>query len=521
MNLTKELLDRIQQPDLTEDDRALLRCQLAKQFEDAGNYEGAVEALGELWCGLGDFPKVDLLLDPMARATVLLRVGTLTGWIGSTRQMEGSQEAARNMLTQSDSLFQQLRLAERAAEARIELAYCYWREGAFNEARTMLHDAVCCLDAKHSDLKAVAMLRLAVVEGSSKRLNDALTIYKESAPLFEISSNLALKGKFHHGFAFVLRNLAASEGRPDYLDRALIECSAASYYFEQAGLSRYHACVENNMGFLFGSIRKFMDAHEHLDRAQTLFTTLKDNVHLAQVDETRARVLLAEGRIVEAEKTVRSAVRMLEQGDEQSLLAEALTTHGIAQARLQHPEQSRLTLERALETAERAGDLESAGNAALVLIEELENHVPLDELKSLVDRSRELLANTQDLSTARRLANCAARVLARVHATPHFPAKVDWTNFSFRKALLEYEAHFINLALEDTGGVVSRAARLLGFNHHQSLLALLNGRHEILRQRSTPIVRRRRSIIQKPLDKTKGSRKTRKNEAADENATNQ
>ena len=226
-----------------------------------------------------------------------------------------------------------------------------------------------------------------------------------------------------------------------------------------------------------------------------LFTRLKDDVHLAQVDETRARVMLAEGRVVEAEKTARAAVRTLEKGDELSLLAEALTTHGTALARLKHPEQARTTLERALEVAERAGDLESAGNAAMVLIEELGTFLSNDDLKATVDRARDLLTNTQDLSTLKRLATCAARVLSLVHASPRFPASVDWSTFSFRRSILEYEAHFIRLALEDTGGVVSRAARLLGFNHHQSLLALLNGRHEVLRHRSTPIVPRRRSII--------------------------
>ncbi|SRR5258708_39908569 len=87
-----------------------------------------------------------------------------------------------------------------------------------------------------------------------------------------------------------------------------------------------------------------------------LMTRLKDNVHLAQVDEPRARVLLAEGRIAEAEKTARAAVRGLEKGDELSLLAEALTTHGIALARLNHSAQAQAALDRAIKVAERSGD---------------------------------------------------------------------------------------------------------------------------------------------------------------------
>jgi len=463
-------------------------------LEEEGKYDAAREAMLEVWPEFDERPQVEGLSE-QSRADTLIRVGALTGWIGSANQLDGAQEIAKDFISEGIRSFELLNEPMKVAEAQTELAVCYWRAGAFQEARVILHQAFGVLKESHSEAKLVTLLRTAINEESAGRYHDALRIQKEASLLFEQTPNFTLRGKFHHLFGFILRKLSEVELRRDYIDQALIEYAAASYYFEEAGLIRHRACVENNLGFLFGTIGRFGDAHEHLDLAQTLFTSLKDSVHLAQVDETRARVLLAEGRLVEAEKTVRASVRTLEKGDEQSLLAEALTTHGIAQARLKHPDQAKVSLQRALDVAERAGDLESAGNAALVIVEELIDYVPNDELKLTVDRASELLAKTQDLSALKRLANCSNRVLAKVHASPRFPGKVDWTNFSFRGTLLEYEAHLINLALEDAGGVVSKAARLLGFNHHQSLLSMLNGRHEVLRHRSTPILPRRRSII--------------------------
>jgi len=487
---------------------------LAKEFSESGNYQAARDALGEIWQGMGQaFSSKEL--STAVRAKVLMSVGALTGWIGSTQQVQGAQELAKNLLSEAIAIFESLQDLESAGEARGELGYCYWREGALDESRILLTESLRNLQQTNDDRKATVILRSVIVEESARRYHDALRIHIEAAPLFQRSANAVLKGKFHHLFGFVLRKLSEVELRRDYIDQALIEYAAASFYFQEAELMRHQACVENNLGFLFGTISRFSDAHQHLDLAQTLFTALKDCVHLAQVDETRARVMLAEGRVVEAEKTVRTSVRTLEKGDEQSLLAEALTTHGIAQARLQHPEQARETLQRALEVAQRAGDLESAGNAALVLVEELVAYIPNDDLKSTIDLARELLENTQDLSALKRLANCSALVLTQVHASPRFPGKVDWATFSFRTRLLEYEAHFIKLALEDAGGVVSRAARLLGFNHHQSLLSMLNGRHEILRHRETPILPRRRSIIRQAgengnrASKRRSKRKTR------------
>jgi CheY-like chemotaxis protein len=180
------------------------------------------------------------------------------------------------------------------------------------------------------DLKAVALLRLAIVEKVTLRLNDALRLLMEAAPILDKSGNHSLRGRFHSELTAVLVMLGEAERRSDYTDRALIEAAAASYHFEQAGHRRYQACMENNLGMLFCTVGRYSEAHEHLDRAQALFTGMKDVAHIAQVDDTRARVLLAEGRVAAAEKLVRSAVKALEKGGQQSLLADdALVADGV------------------------------------------------------------------------------------------------------------------------------------------------------------------------------------------------
>jgi len=491
MTFAKDLLQKILDQAVSHDERALLRCQLAKQLEDAGNYEAARDAMAELWHGVGEPPVLEGL-QPLTAANVLIRVGALTGWIGSTRQIEDAQETAKNLISQGISIFELGQDAKRVAEGQIELAVCYWREGAFDEARVMLAEALSQLDDQDGDLKAVALFRSAAIEKVANRLNDALHVLGIAAPLFEVSTNHTLKGRYHNELGTVLKNLGATERRKDYVDRALIEYAAASFHFEEAGHARYQACVENNLAMLFLRANKLSEAHEHLDRAQALFTKLRDSVHLAQVDETRARVLLAQGRVADAQKLARAAVRTLEKGDEQSLLAEALTTLGIVRARQRDHEEARSILERAMNVADQAGDPETAGRTALTLVEEFGRNLSNDDLCAAVERAAKLLENTHDLATARRLADAACRALAIVHA---FPVSPEWTDFSFRDAVLRYEAHLIRQALKDSGGRPTRAAHLLGFKHHQSLLALLSRRHKNLRYLAVPSMRRRRSVI--------------------------
>ncbi|MCA1579189.1 MAG: response regulator [Acidobacteria bacterium] len=467
MNSTKDLLHQILDPNISIDERALLRCRLAKQFEEVGNYEAARDAMGDLWSGIGADPKIDGL-DQQVTAEVLLRTGTLTGWIGSTKQIESAQETAKNLLSQSIALFESLDDRKKVAEAQTEIAVCYKREGALDEARVLFAEALTRLDDGDADLKAVTLLRSAVLEQMANRLNDALHILTTAAPLFEPSSNHTLKGRFHNEFAVVLEDLGAIENRSDYVDRALIEYAAASFHFEQAGHARYQACVENNLGFLFGTIRKFVESHEHLDRAQALFTHLNDNVHLAQVEETRARVMLAEGAVAKAEKIAKSAVRMLEKGGEQSLLAEALTTHGIALARLGNQTQARAVFERAIAIAEQAGDLESAGLAALTLFEQLADQLSDDDICEILERAHELLKNTRNAATRNRLTESTYQALSLIHTF-----RPNWDTFSLEQTLHRHQARYIRMALQDAGGVISQAARLLGLRGHTNLLYML------------------------------------------------
>jgi len=280
-----------------------------------------------------------------------------------------------------------------------------------------------------------------------------------------------------------LKNLGAMEQRGDYVDRALIEFAAASYHFEQAGHRRYQACVENNLGMLFCTAGQYAEAHEHLDRAQALLTSLRDVVHLAQSDETRARVLLAEGKVAEAERLVRGAAEVLERGGEQALLAEALTTQGVALARLGRRGEARLVLERAADVAESAGDREGAGRAALTLVEELGDDLLDEELFATYERADRLLGESRHPETRERMLACVRRILFLAGCSPGPPT---WERFSFDRAVLRYEASVIERALRASGGVISRAAQMLGLKR-QRLSSMLHTRHQRLLTRCATV----------------------------------
>lgn len=394
---------------LSEGERVRLRCRLARRLEGAGGYEEARELLRPFWPRFGERPATEGL-DEETAAVLLLRAGVITRWIGGDARLDRAHEAAKDLISEGLTLFERLGLVENVAEAQTELAYCYWREGGVDEARVLLKEALSRLGGG-GEVQALALLRLALVEDSATRYSEGYRILKENAALFESLDNHTLRASFHSELAIVYQHLGSVENRDDYLDRALVEYAAASFHLEQAGHARYQAHVENNLSLFFHMLGRNEEAHEHLDRARELFVSLGDRSYAAQVDETRARVLLTQNRAEEAERLVREAAEVFERVGEQALLAEALTTRARALARLGRDEEARADFGRAEEVAGLAGNVEGAGLASLTLLEELAPLLDAGELRDAYLRADERLARTQDPEVSERLRRAARRVL--------------------------------------------------------------------------------------------------------------
>ena len=492
MNVADERPKELDNPSLTGNERVLLRCRVAADFIHKGQYEAAREALGELWPGVGLRPQVGNL-PPAVEAEVLLQCGTLTGWLGSARNVPGAQEQAKDMLSEAERTFRAQGMFLKVSEAQYELGICYWRLGAFDESRLVMREALKPLADADVELKAKILIRRTLVEVSENKYYDALNILKEAEPVFE-SANDALKGRWHGQKGLALRRLAGAEGQADYYDRAIIEYTAAIYHYERAKHERYCALNLNNLAFLLYKLGRYPDAHEHLDRAQLIFTKLKDPGNLAQVDETRARVLVAEKRYHDADRVMAGVIKSLEQGGESALLADALSIQGVIWARLGVHEASLNILREAIRVAQESGALTQAGHAALTLIEEHGSgwRLPQSDLATIFGRAGNFLKGSQDVEDKERLLACAQVVIRRLSGV-----QLHDKNFSFYGAVHELEEKLIEQALELEGGSITRAAERLGLKR-QALAQMLQTRHKKLFGKRTPPIPRRRSIIKIP-----------------------
>jgi len=462
------------------------KCRTAKALENAGDYEAAVEALAGLWSGIGERPRI-ADLPPGIRAEVLLRAGALSGWLGSSGQVPESQEFAKDLISESIRAFDALGDQEKIAEAQTDLAICYWREGAMNEARVWFREALALATTPANRLRV--LVNSTTVEISANCFSEALAALDRAVPLLNGVQDPSAIGRYHMQRAIVLMKLGGAEN----LDKALIENAAASIHFEQANHSRYFARVENNTGLIFLQLARYEEALDHLERARHTLNQIGDIGTAAQVNETRARVFLAQRRYVEAEKIAFAAASTLEAGGEQSLLAEALETQGVALARLGRYQSALRVLKRAAQVAETAGHNESSGRIFLTILEELGSFVAPNEVSDLYREADRRLGNELGTETISRLRAGARLALSNAYADK---AEVSKVRRSLAHEVLKCESDLIKGALGEANGSVTRAAKLLGLSH-QGLCYILNNRHRNLLVARAPIRVRRKSMIKK------------------------
>ena len=452
--------------------------------------------MGALWAGIGERPHV-AALHPLVAAEVTLTVGILTRWIGSKSQLKESQEIARDLITESLEFFESINDFKKVAVAQAELAYCYWREGAFDEARIMFKEALSKLTTE-GNARANAMLGLAVVEWSDLRLDESLRILDENASLFGKIPSHAIKGAYHSQRAMVLRNLLPPTKPLDYIKQIVREYEDADHHFKLAHNTVFRADVKNNLGFLLYRLSRFKDAHRYLEQARRLRTSVRDKIGVAQIDDTRAQVFIAEKKYKDAEAVARNAVRVLAKSGHQCLLADGLNTQGIALARLKQVEHAQFIFQKAIEVAHQVGALNKAGLAALTMIEELPD-LPCENLCAAYDRASEWLEKSQSQDFVFRLNVAARKVFARLREEGAKEPVVfeDPIEALLNKPcdlaqeVLKFEGIVIQRALAKSSGSLTRAATMLSMSY-QALAYILESRQKDLMKDRTPVRRRSR-----------------------------
>jgi tetratricopeptide (TPR) repeat protein len=403
-----EMLQEIHAPQLysqtlTPNEESQILCTVVREQIEVGNYDAGRLMLRSYWTP-GEWPKLDGLTSHSA-ADLLFTTGSLASCLSSTGRIQKGQKHAEALLSGAIGMFEHLSSKRGAAEAKIELALSYYRQGMFDLAAKTLQRVIKDLQVDDYDLRSLALIRLAVVERHAGHVADSLSRLSQASAIIDQCGPL-VTGRFHHELAAVLKDATIGENRSEHSQVIQTHFAQAYYEFEAIGHLRYTAVVENNHGYFLLDLGRYDEAEAHLLHAHELFDRLEDKVRQAQVDDCLGKLYMATDRLDLAESSLERAIVSLEADDEEALLAEALTTKGRLFLKLGRHMEGREVLEGAWRIAERCGDNEGAGRALLTLIEETHSTMDHAERNRMALRVRELLKNTQQASTHARLSEC-------------------------------------------------------------------------------------------------------------------
>ena len=373
---------------LTPTEEVQILCSVARDQIAIGNYQAASLIL-DRWISRGQWPRLDLL-NPASAADLLFTAGNLFGWVAGSRQLLHGQKRAEAFLNAAAALFEHLSINSCAAEAQIELARCYYREGLLDFARDTVSIALSNLPKDQLELKTFALVILGVIERDSGCLKESLVTLREAANIE--STNGLVTNRCYLDLATTLKELALSERDEAYLAEAKFGFWRALFESEALGHHRNVGSVENNIGFLFLNLGLYDESEQHLLRAQKIFVTLADSVRNAQVNDTLARLYIQTKQLDLARQVINEAVRNLEMTDSDAILAEALTTKGIVESRQNLYADAKRSFEAGHKIAQRCGDNRGAANALVTLLKEIGSTLASNEALTLASQARELLS---------------------------------------------------------------------------------------------------------------------------------
>lgn len=293
-------------------------CERLFKLERQGRYEDALSEIGDVWLDKTGLPDTEGL-EPHLAAELILRCGSLFGFLGHNKQIPNSQEKSRNLLTTARSTFTENYNIEKIAECENYLALTYSRKGELDEAKIWLDEAFSHNLPLSNHTRIYTYILKGLVLLSALQHRDILNTLLPVEATIKNCTDYCLKGAFYNQVGNAWENLGN-------IPNALHSLELAKDFYQKARNQVYFGAVLNDLAFLYKTNKDYDKAHQMSNAAINTFKKIKDRSHEGFSIDTKARIYHLEGKFADALETIEKAVSILKIGENAAYLVETYGT---------------------------------------------------------------------------------------------------------------------------------------------------------------------------------------------------
>jgi tetratricopeptide (TPR) repeat protein len=354
--------------------------------------------------------------DYAIKAQLLRLCGVFLSFYGFARNKKNYQLRGKDLLTNAIEIFETNQLLDKAAEAKINLAFCYWNLGEVNECETVLEvvESDFGKNLLHPVYLQICVNRL-LIYFWNQDLGSALKIIEEIATPMQFCTDVRLQAMFHNQSGIFYTNTAEYE-------KAIFNLSEAIRFAEKARNKLFVAINLNNLAFLYKDAKEYDTAFKYISESVDKFKLLDNKGFLPHALDTKALIYLDWNKTENALETIDQAIDYFSQGEDYRGLTDALWTKVRCLIRLGRREDAFVTFAELEQIAgERIGEIAVRKFA-----------------KNLADE---------------------------IYALRHLPLLEE---------VAEFKRSQVAKALKDANGSIGKAAKILRLKNHQTLSDILN-----------------------------------------------
>lgn len=397
------------------DKEILLLIEDARNAELCRDLDALRNILQRVW---NDNDRLPTFTDhePKIRAELLRLYGFFLTTYGISRNLKNFQSQGKDLLTNAIEIFQTENLTDKAAEANVILAFCYWNSGEVSECEAIL--SLIEEEFRQNQFHPVSLqirVNRLMIYYWKKEYTKGIKLIKEISQAMSLCSDLRLKAMFHNQAGVIYR-------KNQFFEDSAFHFSEAVRFATKLNNLRFIAANYNNLSLLYLDTKKIDEAHSSISKSITILAEINDNGFLPHALDTKALIYIDENKYEEALKTIDEALGYFNKGEDYSGLTDAIWTK--------------------IRCLLRLGQKEDA----LISFAELEK------------------------ISSEQIGEVAVKKFAKNLSDEIYTLR----GLDFADEVVEFRKERVSAAMVEAKGVIGKAAKILGLKNHQALSDMLH-----------------------------------------------